>query len=107
MSEDDTSKIRLPGMFKGMGVLLLVLAVIAFIVSTVSAPMIFDGRTDTKTAILTSIKAVRMNPGAMALWAVLIAVLTAAGFATFLIGLAIVLPLLGHATWHAYKDLVA
>jgi len=83
-----------------------VFAVIAFIVSAVSAPMIFDRASDTRTAILTSTKAVGTNPSAMILWAALIAGLTAIGFATLLFGLIIVLPVLGHATWHAYRDLI-
>jgi uncharacterized membrane protein len=83
-----------------------ILALIAFVLSAVSAPMIFDRATSTGTAILTSIKAVAVNPAAMLIWAMLIAVLTAIGFATLLFGLAIVLPWLGHATWHAYRDLV-
>jgi uncharacterized membrane protein len=83
-----------------------VFAVMAFVVSAVSAPMIFDRGADTRIAILTSIKAVATNPSAMIVWAVLIAGLTAIGFATFLFGLVIVLPVLGHATWHAYRDLI-
>jgi uncharacterized membrane protein len=84
----------------------VVFAVAAFIVSAVSAPMIFDRAADTSTAILTSFKAICANPSAMIVWAALIAGLTAIGFATLLFGLAIVLPVLGHATWHAYRDLI-
>ena len=83
-----------------------VFAVVAFLLSAVAAPMIFDGRADTRTAIAMSIKTVLANPGAMALWAAIIAGLTAIGFATFMLGLIVILPLLGHATWHAYRDLV-
>lgn len=83
-----------------------ILALIAFAVSAVSAPMLFDRPTRTGAAVLTSVKAVAVNPAAMAVWAALIALLTAIGFATFLFGLALVLPWLGHATWHAYRDLV-
>jgi len=83
-----------------------VLALIAFVLSAVSAPIIFDHRLGSRDAVLTSIKVVRTNPAAMAVWAVIVGVLTAIGFATFLLGLVIVLPLLGHATWHAYRDLV-
>ncbi len=83
-----------------------VFALFAFTLSVVSAPMIFDRAVDTDTAILTSLKAVGTNPAAMAVWAALIAALTAIGFASFLLGLAVVLPLLGHATWHAYRDLI-
>jgi uncharacterized membrane protein len=82
------------------------LALVAFVLSAVSAPMIFDRGVATKTAMLTSVKVVAANPSAMAVWAALIALLTVLGFATFLLGLVIVLPLLGHATWHAYRDLV-
>ena len=81
-------------------------AFLAFMLSVVSAPMIFDRAVDTNQAVLTSLKAVGTNPAAMAVWAILIATFTVLGFATFLLGLAIVLPLLGHATWHAYRDLI-
>jgi len=83
-----------------------ILAAIAFVVAAVSAPMIFDRGIGTGTAILASIKAVALNPAAMAVWAILIALLTAIGFASALFGLAIILPWLGHATWHAYRDLI-
>lgn len=83
-----------------------VFALIAFVLSVVSVPMIFDRSVDTNTAVLTSLRVVGANPEAMAVWAILIALLTVIGFATFLLGLALVLPLLGHATWHAYRDLV-
>jgi uncharacterized membrane protein len=81
-------------------------ALIAFAISAVSAPLIFDRAAATDSAILTSLKAIVVNPSAMAAWAMLIALLTAIGFATFLFGLAIILPWLGHSTWHAYRDLV-
>jgi uncharacterized membrane protein len=83
-----------------------IFALLAFALSAVAAPMLFDRRCDTTTAVLTSVKAVGVNPAAMAVWAAMIAVLTAIGFATLLVGLVLVLPLLGHATWHAYRDLI-
>ncbi len=83
-----------------------VFALIAFALAAVAAPMIFDGAADTTTAVLTSLKAMGANPAAMLLWAASIALLTAIGFATFLLGLALIVPWLGHATWHAYRDLV-
>jgi uncharacterized membrane protein len=95
-----------PGFFVTYMATGAVLALVAFVLSVVSAPMIFDRAADTSTAILTSVKAVGANPAAMAVWAILIAMLTALGFATYLLGLVIVLPLLGHATWHCYRDLV-
>ncbi len=81
-------------------------AALAFLISAVSAPMIFDRGGSTRAAIMTSVRAVATNPFAMALWAVLIVALTIIGFATLMAGLILVLPLIGHATWHAYKDLV-
>jgi uncharacterized membrane protein len=83
-----------------------VLAGLVFAISVVAIPMLLDRRVDVITAILTSLTAVRLNMGPMLLWAALIVVFTGAGLATFFLGLAITLPLIGHATWHAYKDVV-
>ncbi|MBI2312935.1 MAG: DUF2189 domain-containing protein [Betaproteobacteria bacterium] len=83
-----------------------ILAAVAFAISAVSVPLLLDRDVDVVTAISTSIKAVVINPGPMLRWAAIIVVLTAIGFATSFIGLVLVFPLLGHATWHAYKDLV-
>jgi len=68
--------------------------------------MMLDRDVDVATAIVTSVRCVARNPGAMLLWAAIIVVLTAIGFATWMIGLALVFPWLGHASWHAYRDLV-
>jgi uncharacterized membrane protein len=57
-------------------------------------------------AMRASLKAMVRNPLAMIVWAALIVALTAIGFATLLVGMIVVIPLLGHATWHAYRDLV-
>ena len=76
-----------------------------YAISVISIPMLMDRSTDLFTAVARSVAVVRANPGPLLLWAWLIAILTAAGVATLLIGLAIVFPLLGHATWHAYKDI--
>jgi uncharacterized membrane protein len=83
-----------------------VLAVLAFTISAISAPMIFDRGGSTAHAIMTSVKVVAKNPLPMALWAALIAALTLLGFATLMAGLVITLPLIGHATWHAYRDVL-
>ncbi len=80
-------------------------AAVAYMISAISVPMIFDRKVDTVTAMLTSFRAVRLNLPAMALWAALIAALSLAGLAAFFAGLAITFPLVGHATWHAYKAL--
>ncbi|MBP7334495.1 DUF2189 domain-containing protein [Niveispirillum sp.] len=79
---------------------------VAFAVSVVSIPMLLDRRTNAFTAMATSIMAVRVNLPAMALWAFIIVFLTAIGIATLFVGLIVTLPLIGHASWHAYKDLV-
>lgn len=83
-----------------------VFAGIVFCVSVVSLPMMLDRDTDAVTAALTSVNAVFRNKGVMAFWAALIVVLVGVGFATALLGLVVVLPLVGHATWHAYRETV-
>ncbi|MGI9501169.1 MAG: DUF2189 domain-containing protein [Geminicoccaceae bacterium] len=83
-----------------------VLAMLAFAISAISIPLLLD-RPDANvfTAIVTSIEAVKTNPSAMLFWAALIVLFVGAGLATFLLGLIITLPLIGHASWHAYRDL--
>ena len=82
------------------------LAIVAFTLSAVSVPLLMDQRTDFFTAIATSIKAVTQNSKAMLLWAGLVAGLTALGMVTLFVGLVIAFPLIGHATWHAYRAIV-
>ena len=82
-----------------------VLAIIVFVVSAISIPMLLDRDVDIYTAMATSLVAVGRNIPAMAVWAVLIVVLTAIGFATYMIAMIAIFPVLGHATWHAYRDL--
>ncbi len=83
-----------------------VLASLVFAISAVSIPMLIDRNVDFVTAMMTSLRAVTVNPGTMLLWAALVVALTLAGFATLLFGLIVLMPLLGHASWHAYRDLV-
>jgi uncharacterized membrane protein len=83
-----------------------IFATIVFCASVVSLPMMLDRNTDAITGALTSVNAVLKNKGVMALWALIILVLVGLGFATLLLGLAVVLPLIGHATWHAYRETV-
>ena len=73
--------------------------------SAVAVPLLMIERIDVVTAALTSIAACRKNPKAMALWAALIAGAMLLGFVT-LFGLVIMFPLIGHATWHAFRNLV-
>ena len=82
------------------------LAVVVFFLSVVSVPAILDSFVTAQQAIATSIEVVIENPVTMLVWASLIVALSVIGFATFLIGMVVIYPLLGHATWHAYRDLV-
>jgi uncharacterized membrane protein len=84
------------------------MALLAFSISVVSIPLLLD-RPDANVidAIATSFRAVQTNFAPMLFWAVLIAGFTAAGLATLYLGLIVTLPLIGHATWHAYRDLVS
>jgi uncharacterized membrane protein len=82
------------------------LAVVVFAVSAISAPMLMDRPAGVAAAVFTSARAVQLNPRPMALWAALIAALTALGFATLGVGLIVIFPWIGHATWHAYAELI-
>jgi uncharacterized membrane protein len=84
-----------------------VLAAIVFNVSVVAVPLIIDRHVSAEAAMWASVKASLANPGPMFRWSLLIVALTAFGFATLLVGMIVVAPLLGHATWYAYRDLVA
>ncbi|MET0063391.1 MAG: DUF2189 domain-containing protein [Candidatus Thiodiazotropha endolucinida] len=83
----------------------MVFAGLAFCTSVFTLPMILHQDTDGATAILTSINAVLRNTRVLALWALIIFLLTAVGFAT-LIGLALIAPVLGYATWHGYRETI-
>jgi uncharacterized membrane protein len=82
------------------------IAAFTFTISAITVPMLMDRQTDVLTAIQTSMQAVRNNWQAMALWACLIVMFVGIGIVTFYIGLIVAMPLVGHATWHAYRDLV-
>jgi uncharacterized membrane protein len=84
-----------------------VLAAIVFAMSAVAIPALLDREIGVLSAVATSVAAVRENWRVMIGWGALIALFTAAGLATFYIGLAVTLPLIGHASWHAYRGLVA
>ena len=99
--------------WKGLSMLVVgsvaggVIAFGVFAISAISVPLLMDQDRDVITAIITSIRAVLHNLKPMLLWAWLIAILTAVGLATGLLGLIVTFPLIGHATWHAYRSLVA
>lgn len=84
-----------------------VFAVIAFAISAISFPLLLDRDVGALAAIETSIRAVAANSGTMTLWGIIVAALLLAGSIPFFLGLAIVMPLLGHATWHLYRKVVA
>jgi len=81
-------------------------AVVALCVSVVSFPLMLDRHATAIDAIRTSLQAVRKNPFVMAAWGLIVAVLLVIGSLPFFVGLAIVLPVLGHATWHLYRKVV-
>jgi uncharacterized membrane protein len=81
-------------------------ALLVFAISVVSVPMMLDRDTDGIVAVLTSLRAFGANASAMAVWGAIIVALTAAGFALFFVGLVVTVPVIGHATWHAYRALV-
>lgn len=83
-----------------------VLAAPVFASSVITLPLLLDRRIGVLDAVLTSWRAVLANPLPLALWAGLIMVLTTLGLVPLLLGLVVVVPLLGHASWHAYRDTV-
>ncbi len=83
------------------------LGLAVFAMTAIAIPLLLDRpECDAMTALLTSLDAVRLNPRPMLLWAGLIGFFTLVGVGLLFIGLVVMLPLLGHATWHAYDDLV-
>lgn len=83
-----------------------VLAAPIFASTAIAIPLLLDRRVSLMQAVLTSWRAVLVNPLPMAFWAALIMGLTLLGLGTALLGLMVVIPMLGHASWHAYRDLV-
>lgn len=89
----------------GMGVG-LAFALVVLVVSFISLPMLIDQRVGLPIAIATSIQVARQNPVTVACWGLVVAVLMALGSIPAFIGLIVVLPILGHATWHLYRAAV-
>ncbi len=77
-----------------------------FVTSAISIPMILDRQVDAVSAGLTSIRACFQNPGPLFVWGMLITVLIGLSLLPFFLGLLIVGPVIGHATWHAYRAIV-
>ena len=82
-------------------------ALVALVIGVVSFPLLLDRNVGVRTAVATSVRAVLANPGPMAMWGLIIAGSLVMGAIPLLVGLAIVLPVLGHATWHLYRKVVS
>ena len=89
----------------GIGVGFL-FAVLVLAISVVSVPLLLDRDVGLDTAIATSLRAVAANPGTMAAWGAIVAGLLVLGSIPLLLGLIVVMPVLGHATWHLYRRVV-
>ncbi len=83
-----------------------VIAFIAYTLVVISAPMLLDRKTDVFVASITSFRAVTKNPLPMLVWAILITFLIAIGILSGFIGLAVIFPVIGLASWRAYRELV-
>jgi uncharacterized membrane protein len=81
-------------------------ALLAFSLTVVSFPLLLDRNVGAAAAALTSVRVVLKNPMTMALWGLIIACSLAVGFLAFLFGLALVIPVLGHSTWHLYRKVI-
>ncbi len=97
--------VRRVGLFEAWLVLGALLAAPVFASTVVALPMLVDQPVSVRTAVFRSWRAVSAHPGPATLWAVLIALLAGLGMASLLLGLVVLIPLIGHASWHAYRDL--
>jgi len=94
-------------MFLGIGsVVGSLFAALVFSASAFSLPMMLDRKVDTVTAVITSVNAVLRNKGPMLLWVLIILACVAVSFATAFLGLAVLMPVIGYATWHGYRDTI-
>jgi uncharacterized membrane protein len=89
----------------GIGVGFL-FAVLVLAISVVSFPLLLDRNAGINLAVWTSVRVVMMNPGVMAVWGAIVVTLLVIGSLPALVGLAVVMPVLGHATWHLYRRAV-
>lgn len=90
----------------GVGVGFLI-ALLVLSISVVSFPLLLDRNVGIGTAVSTSMRAVAANPGTMAVWGFIVACGLVIGSLPLFVGLVVVLPVLGHATWHLYRKVVA
>ena len=82
-------------------------ALVALCISVVSFPMMLDRHAGAGQAMVTSLRVAAKNPAAIAAWGLIVAALLVLGSLPLFLGLAVVIPLLGHATWHLYREVVA
>ncbi|MEX0349144.1 MAG: DUF2189 domain-containing protein [Paracoccaceae bacterium] len=82
-------------------------AVVALAMSVVSFPLLLDRKVGVPVAVVTSVRVLRQNPGVIITWGAMVAALLVLGSIPFMLGLIVVLPVLGHATWHLYRRAVA
>ncbi|MEE3046890.1 MAG: DUF2189 domain-containing protein [Pseudomonadota bacterium] len=82
------------------------LAIIVFAISVVSIPLLVDRDVDVITAVIISVNAFRKNWKVLIGWAAVIAILAACGMVVFMFGLAVMMPLLGYSSWHAYRGII-
>lgn len=99
--------VREVGLFEVWLLLGALLAAPVYASTVVALPMLVDTRASVMEAVAESWRAVASHPGPMVLWAVVIAVVVGLGMVTALLGLIVLIPLLAHASWHAYLDLTA
>ena len=81
-------------------------AALVFGLTVVSVPLLLDRDVDTRTALLTSIRAVGENPVTMGWWALFLLIATGLSVITLMLGFLVLYPVMGHASWHVYRDLV-
>ncbi|MCB1773359.1 MAG: DUF2189 domain-containing protein [Gammaproteobacteria bacterium] len=94
------------GIFLLWTILAGLVAAVTFAVTVVSVPLLVDRDVNTPLALATSVRAVAENPLPMTLWALLILLATAFSIATFMLGFVVLYPVLGHASWYVYRDIV-
>lgn len=98
-----TEGLRLIIMGCGVG---LLFAIVALCTSVVAFPLMLDRHANVTDAVLTSLRVVMKNPVTMAAWGLIVAALLVIGSLPLFVGLAVVLPVLGHATWHLYRKVL-
>jgi uncharacterized membrane protein len=85
----------------------LLFAIASLTIGAISFPLLLDKKVGLGTAVETSVRAVLANPLPMAVWGLVVAFSLLLGAIPLLVGLALVVPILGHATWHLYRKMVA